>query len=117
VAGPYARGRRFDLRYTYYGQRNHLVLLARTLGPGSPYFRRYWWTALRDVRDDLRYGARSLLGSGRSTAVGRLRGLAGGSSRATVKVVGLLSGGMQVAKLQLIERAPVGGSNRQELSR
>ena len=69
VAGPYARGRRFDLRYTYYGQRNHMVLLARTLGPGSPYFRRYWRTALREIRDDLRYGAQSLVGSGRSTAV------------------------------------------------
>lgn len=36
VAAPYVRGKRFDLRYDYYGQRNHLVFLARNFGYRSP---------------------------------------------------------------------------------
>jgi GT2 family glycosyltransferase len=55
VAGPYARGRRFDARYSYYGQRNHLVLLARVLGPHDPRFHRYLGVARRQVASELRY--------------------------------------------------------------
>ena len=36
VAGTYARGRRFDNRYRYYGARNHVVLLTTTLGKDDP---------------------------------------------------------------------------------
>lgn len=35
----YARGRRFDARYTYYGQRNHLVFVVSVFGLSSPEFR------------------------------------------------------------------------------
>ena len=46
VAGPYAKGRRFDARYSYYAQRNHLVLLARVVGRADPRFARYLRVAL-----------------------------------------------------------------------
>jgi hypothetical protein len=36
VAAPYVHGRRFDLRYHYYGHRNHIVLLTSTIGTREP---------------------------------------------------------------------------------
>jgi GT2 family glycosyltransferase len=54
VAGPYAKGRRFDLRYTYYGNRNHLVLLSRVVGPTAPQFRRYLGVAAEEALFDVR---------------------------------------------------------------
>jgi GT2 family glycosyltransferase len=41
VAGTYAKGRRFDLRYDFYGARNHVVLLERSLGARDPHLRAY----------------------------------------------------------------------------
>ncbi|MFC4243697.1 glycosyltransferase family 2 protein [Gryllotalpicola reticulitermitis] len=67
VGGTYAKGRRFDARYTYYGQRNHIVLLARVLGPRDPRFHRYLRVAVGKVGGDVGYAARAL-------RRGRLRG-------------------------------------------
>ena len=39
VAAPYAKGRRFDLRYAYWAQKNHLILLIRNFGLGAPIVR------------------------------------------------------------------------------
>jgi GT2 family glycosyltransferase len=50
VSAPYHKGHRFDLRYTYYADRNHLVLLMQNLGPGDPRIRRYFGVAARGVR-------------------------------------------------------------------
>lgn len=48
VAAPYQTGgQRFDHRYLYYLRRNHVVLLVRNLGWGSPVLRRYAWTVVR----------------------------------------------------------------------
>lgn len=41
LPGPHVKGRRFDTRYKLYGRRNHLVLLARHAGLGSPLVRRW----------------------------------------------------------------------------
>ena len=41
VAGPYAKGQRFDLRYAYWGQKNHLILLIRNFGLTSAIVRAY----------------------------------------------------------------------------
>ena len=41
IGAPQAKGQRFDIRYQYYGQRNHIVLLASNFGFGSAIFRRY----------------------------------------------------------------------------
>ncbi len=52
VAGPYAKGQRFDLRYSYWTQKNHLILLIRNFGITDPLVRRFlvssWRTALAD---------------------------------------------------------------------
>jgi hypothetical protein len=53
VSAPYHKGRRFDLRYTYYANRNHLVLLMQNLGPGDPRIPRYLWVAARGVGNRL----------------------------------------------------------------
>ena len=41
VGAPQAIGRRFDLRYEYYQQHNHLVMLISNFGLSSPMVRRY----------------------------------------------------------------------------
>jgi GT2 family glycosyltransferase len=41
VAGPYARGQRFDLRYAYWAQKNHLILLIRNFGLRAPIVRAF----------------------------------------------------------------------------
>lgn len=44
---PHVKGERFDRRYELYGRRNHVVLLARDAGLGSPVLLRW---AVRNVR-------------------------------------------------------------------
>jgi GT2 family glycosyltransferase len=101
VAGPYARGRRFDLRYKYYGERNHLVLLARTLGMTDPHFRRYLATAGRDIAGELVTGARALRAPERPGLAAKARGAVGGAVRAGVKSAGLVVGAGQSVRLRL----------------
>ncbi|GAA1919595.1 hypothetical protein GCM10009775_10230 [Microbacterium aoyamense] len=92
VAGTYAKGRRFDARYSYYGERNHIVLLARVVGTRDPRFRNYLRVALDHVRRELAYAARALgrgklrgpssivtgVGSGLTKAAGAFWGLSVG---------------------------------------
>lgn len=49
VAAPQFRGQRFDVRYDYYAQRNHLVLLLRNFGPSDPVVRRYLTATVRTL--------------------------------------------------------------------
>jgi GT2 family glycosyltransferase len=46
---PHVKGARFDTRYKLYGRRNHVVLLAREFGSGSPVLRRWAGGELRRV--------------------------------------------------------------------
>ncbi len=88
VAGPYARGRRFDARYAYFAQRNHVVLLARNLGMGSPVLRRYLRVGMGEV-------ARLLAGEppdGPRTVRRRARSLAGRVARSAAAAAGLVAG-------------------------
>lgn len=116
VAGAYARGRRFDLRYAYYGQRNHVVLLARTLGATTPHLRRYWHTALREAGDDLAHAGRAATRRGEGDVTTRIRAVGGGVSRAGVKLAGLTAGGAQALRLRIVKgpvrrpRGSAGGS-------
>lgn len=41
IGAPKPKGERFDIAYSYYGQRNHIVLLAANFGFGSAIFWRY----------------------------------------------------------------------------
>ncbi|GAT72217.1 glycosyltransferase family 2 protein [Microbacterium hydrocarbonoxydans] len=51
LPAPHVKGRRFDTRYKLYGRRNHMVLLARYAGLGSPLLRRWIRADLRAVRE------------------------------------------------------------------
>jgi GT2 family glycosyltransferase len=75
VAAPYAKGRRFDLRYAYWAQKNHLIVLIRNFGLSDPLVRRYVATSLRTAATDVgvrarrawtRAGSRDLAGAARS---------------------------------------------------
>jgi GT2 family glycosyltransferase len=92
VAGDYARGSRFDARYRYYGARNHIVLLATTLGYGDPHLRRYLRTALSRAVHDLAAGVRAVRDPKRRGLREKTRGALGGVRRAGLDVTGTISG-------------------------
>lgn len=91
VGGAYAVGRRFDLRYTFYGARNHVVLLHHALGRQDPRTKRYLRTALGDVHSQVKYGLTALRDPDR-THVRKLRGLGNGLARAGALLSGTLVG-------------------------
>jgi len=90
VVGAYARGRRFDSRYRYFGARNHVVLLVTTLGWRDPHVRRYARTAVRTALDDARDGVRNA--RRRTGFVDRAKGLAGGIRRSGLDLIGTSAG-------------------------
>lgn len=92
VAGEYARGRRFDARYRYYGTRNHVVLLATTLGYGDPHVRRYLGTAVSGAGRDVVNGFRSVGDPERHGLGSKARGVLGGFRRAGIDMVGTAAG-------------------------
>lgn len=92
VAGEYARGRRFDARYRYYGTRNHVVLLTTTLGYGDPHVRRYLGTVVAGAGRDLVRGFRSVGDPARRGFASKARGVLGGFRRAGVDLVGTAAG-------------------------
>lgn len=100
VAGPYAKGRRFDTRYNYYGARNHVVLLAQTIGMADVRTRRYLMSTLLDVGQDLKGAVRSMTDAERPTVATKARGLASGTLRAASKVTGTAAGLGAVAILR-----------------
>lgn len=104
VGGTYAKGRRFDARYTYYGQRNHIVLLARVLGPRDPRFRRYLRVALRKIGGDVGYAARAArrgrLTGDESVVSGVGRGLLNAAS-----TTGGLASGLSLVMARRVPRA------------
>jgi GT2 family glycosyltransferase len=90
VAAPYPKGRRFDARYEYFANRNHMVLLARHIGYTSQQMREYYRVVGRGIGKELRYSIDSL-GSGGSV-VKRGRGFLRGVSRASAAGSGTLVG-------------------------
>ena len=82
VGGSTRRGRRFDSRYRYFGARNHVVLLATSLGWRDSHVRILRPNGLRRTRRELVGGLRALKhrhGAARSSRAGRrlLRALGG----------------------------------------
>lgn len=105
VAGPYAKGRRFDLRYSYYAQRNHVVLLARTVGVRDVRFRRYLGVAGRAAGAELGYAARAL-GRLRPAEQGSVvRGVGNGVARFVVTLAGIAGGLGASTRIGLAEGA------------
>ncbi len=99
VAAPYVHGRRFDLRYHYYGYRNHVVLLASTIGIRDPRTRRYVASVLReDIAGAVREGAEALFDSQMAPRA-RVRRAGGRVLRAAVAAVALVTGGVAAARV------------------
>lgn len=90
VSAPYHKGKRFDVRYTYYANRNHLVLLMRHLGPGDPRIPRYFGVAAREVRARLSRAICPPSRDGRRHALGRR--LAGAAAQSAAIAAGLATG-------------------------
>jgi hypothetical protein len=53
LAAPYAKGARFDLRYAYWAQKNHLIVLIRNFGATGPIVRRYLSTSVSNAVADI----------------------------------------------------------------
>ncbi len=110
VAAPYARGRRFDLRYLYYGYRNHVVLLGLTLGPRDAVTRRYLAGVVReDLMGALPNAITALRDRHRVGAVARLRGGAGVLVRAGIAGAGTVSGAVAAARARAVVRRQAPG--------
>jgi GT2 family glycosyltransferase len=83
VSASYHKGHRFDVRYTYHANRNHLVLLMRNLGPSDPRLRRYFGVAARGIRNNLIRAIRPGPRNERRRSLGRRLGGALAHSAAT----------------------------------
>ena len=97
VAGPYAKGERFDLRYAYWIQKNHLIMLIRIFGIADPMVRRFVVSSWRAILADgaVRLGrARSRAGRGELVGASNAAGSAGLriSVAAAASVAGVVEG-------------------------
>ena len=93
IGAPKPRGERFDIAYSYYGQRNHVVLLAANFGFGSAIFRRY---LLHSCYASLREFVRAIFGAARR--------ILGGFSRIAAGWAGLFAGLSVAARLPREEK-------------
>ena len=104
VAAPYVHGRRFDLRYHYYGHRNHIVLLTSTIGTRDPRTRLYVASVLReDIAGGLKEGAGALVDSDLAPRA-RIRRAGGRVLRAGVAAAGLVTGGVAAGRIAVAAR-------------
>ncbi len=100
VAAPYAKGRRFDLRYAYWAQKNHLILLIRNFGLGAPIVRAYVGSSAREAGRDGAERLRVARGrAGDHDGRGSLRGVAGALTRSAVVAAASVSGVAAGARL------------------
>lgn len=90
VAGTYSKGARFDLRYRFYGARNHILLLRTTLGWTDPHLSRYLGSVVVATIREMVSGLRAWANKPGLRA--KTRGVAGGVARAIVDVAGTVVG-------------------------
>ena len=106
VAAPYAKGERFDLRYAYWAQKNHLILLIRIFGISDPRVRRFaaasWHAARSDVGVRLRR-ARDRAGRGDFGGASNAAGAA--VLRTSAVAVASVGGVVDGLRLQAADRA------------
>ncbi|HSI11447.1 MAG TPA: glycosyltransferase family 2 protein [Chthoniobacter sp.] len=78
LGAPHAKGRRFDVRYAYYAQRNHLALLVRNFGPAAGILWRYLAASMQEaVVEFVRRVGAAVLRAG-AYVCGTIAGLAAG---------------------------------------
>lgn len=92
VAAPYVRGRRFDRRYAYFAERNHVVLLTRIFGPGNRYLLNYLQGASRSMAAELGRSVRAVGHLPTRERAASARAVAGGITRAAAMLAGLSAG-------------------------
>ncbi len=93
VAAPYAKGRRFDLRYVYWAQKNHLILLIRNFGSGAPIVRRFLLASMRGAMEECLTRARRAGSRARGRDLpGAARAASGALARTAVLLAATLSG-------------------------
>ncbi len=93
VAAPYAKGRRFDMRYVYWAQKNHLILLIRNFGSADPIVRRYLSASIRGTLEEFSTRARRAGSRARGRDLtGAARAASGALARTGVLLVATVSG-------------------------
>lgn len=105
VAAPYAKGQRFDLRYAYWAQKNHLIVLIRNFGPTEPIVRRYVSASIAGAAADI--GDRAAKAGGRARTrdlAGAARSTGGALLRAAVVVAGTVTGAAAGVRLAARDR-------------
>jgi len=93
LAAPYAKGRRFDLRYVYWAQKNHLIVLIRNFGLAAPIVRRYLSTSV--AASFAAIGERTSTATSRARTrdlAGAVRSLGGAVLRAGVVLTATVTG-------------------------
>jgi GT2 family glycosyltransferase len=96
LAAPYAKGRRFDLRYAYWAQKNHVILLIRNFGLAAPVVRRFL------------AGSVGTVGRDASTGMARAWSLAGGGDETDVRGAARTAGNT-VLRTAVVSSASVAG--------
>jgi GT2 family glycosyltransferase len=110
VAAPYAKGRRFDLRYQYWAQKNHCIVLIRNFGPTHSLVRRYLLTSVGGALAVIGARARRAVGDARGgDASGAVRTLGGALLRAAVVVGGTVAGVVAGLEYRRTDRRPTPG--------
>lgn len=112
VAGDYAQGRRFDLRYRFYGARNHILLLTTTVGWADARFLRYLGSLIIALPREAVSGLSAVGDRSRPSPAAKMRGIVGGFVRAGVDAAGTFTG--LVAAIRPVDRArsiPAAGSH------
>lgn len=101
--GPYAKGRRFDTRYKYYGARNHAVLLAHSLGLRESHTMQNLLTVRSSVVRDVRSALRTLR-SPRRPGERRGRAAASALASAAAHTAGTAVGMAAALRIAALER-------------
>jgi GT2 family glycosyltransferase len=93
VAGPYAKGQRFDLRYAYWAQKNHLILLIRNFGFRAPVVRAFLASSMSGAAQETSLRLSRSWGRARGRdGSGALRAAGAAVLRAVVVVAGSFTG-------------------------
>ncbi|WP_182252402.1 glycosyltransferase family 2 protein [Microbacterium esteraromaticum] len=101
VAGEYAKGKRFDLRYRFYGARNHILLLTTVLGWGDPHLIRHLGRIVSGMATEIASGIAAV--ARKPGLVAKARSVGGGVARAGADLVGTLAG--LSASIRPVDRA------------
>jgi GT2 family glycosyltransferase len=113
VAAPYPKGQRFDLRYTYWAQKNHLIMLMRNFGTTDPVVRAFLRTTGRHIGGDI--AERGRQGGSRvkeGDVTGATRSFVGLVAREAVTAAGTLTGLAAGARMARLDRRGIPVSRR-----